>query len=271
MLRARERERVLQQLAGHALGVVAVGQQPERDLTLRELGRLLDGLCDAPERVLAHNDAVDHDLDGVLELLLEANLLPVELADLAVDAHAREALALEVLEELGVLALAAQHHGREHEGPAPLGMREDLVRHLVGGLALDHASALRAVRRADARVKKAQVVVDLRDRADRGARVSRRGLLVDGDGRREAVDGVEVGFVHLPEELAGIAGERLDVAALALGVDGVERERGLARAGKARDDHELVARDVDVDVLQVVLARAANDDGFLSHVLLSPP
>ena len=38
--------------------------------------------------------------------------------------------------------------------------------------------------------------------------------------------------------------------------------RGLAGAGQAGDDHQLVARDLDVDVLEVVLARAAHDDLF---------
>jgi hypothetical protein len=56
-----------------------------------------------------------------------------------------------------------------------------------------------------------------------------------------------------------MAGEGLDVAALALGVDGVEGEGGLAGAGDAGDDDELVAGYDDVDVLEVVLAGAADD------------
>ena len=60
---------------------------------------------------------------------------------------------------------------------------EHLVDDLLQGLALDRLAAVGAVRMADARVKQAQVVVDLGDRADRGARVARGGLLVDGDGR----------------------------------------------------------------------------------------
>ena len=100
----------------------------------------------------------------MLDVLLELDVL-VELANLAVHAHAAEALALEVLEELGVLALAAEDHGREHEGAAALRVREDLIGHLVGGLALDHPSALGAVRRAYAREQQAQVVVDLGDGA----------------------------------------------------------------------------------------------------------
>ena len=265
VLGAGERERVAQQLAGHALGVVAVGQQIEAHSAGRKLGRLLHRLGDAPEGALAHHDAVDHHLDVVAVLLLQANLLVAELAHLAVDAHAGEALAAQVLEELGVLALAVEDHGGEHQRASALRALEDLVGHLVGGLALDHAPALRAVRRAHAREEQAQVVVDLCDGAHRGAGVAARGLLVDGDRRGEAVDRVEVGLVHLPQELAGVAGEGLDVAALPLGVDRVEGEARLARPGEAGDHDELVARYVDVDVGEVVLARASDDDGVVGH------
>ena len=92
---------------------------------------------------------------------------------------------------------------------------------------------------------------------------------------REPLDLVDVRLLHLAEELAGVGRERLDVAALALGVDGVEGQGGLAGAGQAGDDDQLVARDLDVDVLQVVLAGAANDDGvghgpFLGVVAVRP-
>ena len=71
---------------------------------------------------------------------------------------------------------------------------------------------------------------------------------------------VAVGLLHLLEELPGVGRERLDVAPLPLGVERVEGERRLARAGEAGDDDEPLARDVDVDVLEIVLAGAADDD-----------
>src|SRR6185503_17015387 len=61
-------------------------------------------------------------------------------------------------------------------------------------------------------------------------------------------------------ELARIGRERLDIAPLALRIDRVEGERGLARAREAGEHHQLVARDLHVDILQVVLARAADRD-----------
>src|SRR5690606_27061722 len=100
------------------------------------------------------------------------------------------------------------------------------------------------------------------DGADRGARVLRGRLLLDRDRRRETLDRIDVRLARELEELARVGGETLDVAALALGVDGVEGERGLAGAGQPGDDDEAVPRQLDVDVLEVVLARAANDDGL---------
>ena len=68
----------------------------------------------------------------------------------------------------------------------------------------------------------------------------------------------DVRLLHQLEELAGIGRQDFDVAPLALGIDRVEGERRLARAGQAGDHHQAVARDVDVDVLEIVLARAAD-------------
>jgi hypothetical protein len=60
----------------------------------------------------------------------------------------------------------------------------------------------------------------------------------------------------LIEKLARIGREGLDVAALAFGVDGVERKRRLAGAAEPRNHREGVARDFDINVFQVVMARA---------------
>ena len=62
-----------------------------------------------------------------------------------------------------------------------------------------------------------------------------------------------------------VRGQRFDVAALAFGVDGVEGERGLTGAGEAGDDREGIARDADVDVAQVMLARSADGNVCDAH------
>ena len=97
-------------------------------------------------------------------------------------------------------------------------------------------------------VQQTQVVVDLGDRADRRSRVAAGRLLIDRDGWRQAFDHVDIGLVHLPEELAGVGAEALDIASLTLGVDGVEGQTALARARDTGEHDHLVARQFDVDI-----------------------
>ena len=228
--------------------------------------RQLHGIGETLARAGPHDDAVHDDLDGVL---LVAGELDVggfgDVRDGAVDADAGEALPADVLEYLAVLALAAAHDGAEDEDAGGIRQLQHLIDDLLRGLLDDGAAALGAVGLADARPEEPHVVVDFGDRGDGGSRIPGRGLLVDGDCGREPLDEVHVGLVHLAEELAGVGGEGLDVSTLSLGIDGVEGQRGFARAGEAGDDDEPIPRDLDGDVLQVVLPRAADDELIGGH------
>ncbi len=87
---------------------------------------------------------------------------------------------------------------------------------------------------------------------------------------RQAVDLVDVRLLHLAQELPRVRRQALDVAPLALGVDGVEREAGLAAAGQTGDDGQPVAGHLDRDVLEIVFAGTANDEQFLWHASSLP-
>ena len=206
-----------------------------------------------------HHDAVDHDVDVVGEFLVERRRLG-DLVKLAVDFDALVALLHELGELLAVLALAAAHDRREQIKPRAFGQRHDAVDHLRHGLALDRQAGRRRIGHADARPEQPHVVVDLGDGADGRARIARGGLLLDGNGRRQAVDLVDVRLLHHLQELPRIGRQAFDIAALALGIDGVEGERGFARAGQAGEHHQPVARNVEIDIFEVVLARAADGD-----------
>ena len=110
-----------------------------------------------------------------------------------------------------------------------------------------------------------EVIVDLGERADGRAGGADVVFLLDGDGGRDAVDGIDVRFVHAVEELPDVGREGLDVAALALGVERVEGERGFAGAGGAGDDGEFAERDIEIEALEIVLAAAAEADGGLGR------
>src|SRR5438477_2966822 len=119
-----------------------------------------------------------------------------------------------------------------------------------------------------AREEQLQVVVQLGHRADRGARSAHRVGLVDGDRRRDAFHGVDLRPVHAVQELPRVRAERFHVAPLPFGIERIEDERGLVRAPTAGDDDELAARDRQGQILQVVLAGAADDNGVAGDLLL---
>ena len=107
-----------------------------------------------------------------------------------------------------------------------------------------------------------EVVVYLRDRAHRRAGMGGSRALLDRDGRAQPGHRLHVRLLHLLQELPGIGGEALDVAALALGVQGVEGEAALAGARRAGDDDEAVAGQVAVHALQVVDPGPPDRDGI---------
>ncbi len=208
-----------------AVGIV-LGQVDvvDDDESVGEVERSLDRLGEALLHRVLDLQAVDHDVDRVLLLLLELGRLVGQHVQLAVDDRAAEALGLQLAEQLAVLTLAATDHGCEHLEPLTFVAGHDAVDDLLRGLSGDRLAALGAVRAAGAGVEQAEVVVDLGDRADSRSRVAARRLLVDRDRRRQPLDEVDVGLVHLAQELAGVCRQRLDVAALALGEDRVERQ-----------------------------------------------
>ena len=240
----------------------ALVDQLDLDQAISERDRGLDRVGQPLAQVALHHQPVDHHGDVVLVLLVEDDLL-LEPAQLTVDLDPAEALVAQFLELLAVFTLAPTDDRRQDHEAGPLRKLHDLIDDLLGALAGDRAAAHVAMGVTDTRPQQPQVVVDLGDRADRRARVARRRLLIDRDRGRQPLDRVDVRLVHLPQELARVSGQRLHVAALALGVDRVERERRLARPRKARDHGQRVPRDRDRHVLEIVLSGARDDD--LTH------
>ena len=124
---------------------------------------------------------------------------------------------------------------------------------------------------ADASIKDAEVIVNFGDGADGGARIAAGGFLLNADGRRQTGEVIDIRLLQLAEKLPGITGQRLDVAPLAFGVERIEGQRTFARPTDAGKDDELVARQVEIDVAEIVFAGAADDDGAVIHNRQVPP
>ena len=95
------------------------------------------------------------------------------------------------------------------------------------------------------------------------------GLLVDGDGRRKTGDLVHVRLIHPSQKHPGVAGKAFHIAALTVGIDGIEGQTGLARAGKAGHNDQLFPREGQVDIFQVVLAGTLDNDLIVCQGIFS--
>ena len=119
---------------------------------------------------------------------------------------------------------------------------------------------------ANACEKKAEIFIDFCGSAHRGARVSRNDLLLDGDGRRQSLDEVAFRLAHSTEKLAGIARQRLHIAALSFGIKGVESKGTLPRTAYPGNDNKLIAGDFQADIFQVVNPRPFDFYEFIFHL-----
>ena len=136
-----------------------------------------------------------------------------------------------------------------------------MFHHLMGGANRERLAAQRAVRRPHRGEQHPQVVGDIGHRADGRAGIGADGLLIDGHDRRQTVDEIDVRLFQLADEPLRERRHRRQQAPLSFGIDRVEGERRLAGPAHAGDDDQLVARNLHVDVLQVVLACPVNLDG----------
>ena len=95
----------------------------------------------------------------------------------------------------------------------------------LGGVAAHRPATAPAMQHRGAREQQLQMVVELGHGADRGTRAFDGIVLIDGDRRGNALDTVDSRPIHAVQELARVGREGLEVAALSLGVQGVEHQR----------------------------------------------
>ena len=230
--------------------------------------RGLDRIGNPPPPFLADRllsgQPVHHDLDVVLLSLLEGLDFLDEL-DLPVNPRPGEAAAQDGLQGGAELAPAVFEHRREEQKPGARREIREFLDDLLGGLRAYRPAASRTVGDPDPGEEHPQVVGNLRDGPDRGAGIVAGRLLIDRDCRREPLDRVVEGLVHLPEELAGVAGQRFDVATLTFGVEGVERQGRLSRPRDPAQNDEALLRNTNGNVLEIVLPGAPHHDAVGLH------
>ena len=182
-----------------------------------------------------------------------------------INPRADETFTREPFDYVAKFSPLAVHHGREQHHAGFRRQRQNPVNNVAGGLVSDRLAAVRTMRLPDVREQQAQVVINLRGGRDGRTGIRAGTALLNRDGRRQTLDEVHLRLLHLVEELARVSGKGLDVFALAFRKDGVEGERRFPGPTQSGDHDQLVARDVERKVLEIMLTRAADSDEFLRH------
>ena len=208
---------------------------------------------------MSNLDAIDHHIDIVLLGFFELRQIVV-LKNFAANAKPYKTLGLQLVEGFAVFAFAVARNRREQHEFGVFGQRHHGVDHLRHALRLQGLAVIRAIGRASAGKQQTQVIVDLSHRAYGGARVVAGGFLFDADRGRQAFDQIDIGLVEPAQELARVGGQAFYVATLAFGIQGVKRQTRLTRTRQTGDHDQLVAWNIEVDVLQVVRAGTTNAD-----------
>ena len=224
-----------------------------------------DGIGEPAVNSLFQHQTIHNQLHGVLFVFLRFDLLGKVILN-AVQPDSGKALLPGILKHLLVLALFPPDHGGQNEKTRALPQGLHPIHDLIDGLAANLFPAFGAVGNAGSGPEQPEVIIDLRHRAHGGAGAFGGGFLVNGNGGREAVDGIHIRLIHLTQKLPCIGAEALHIAALALGVNGIKGQAGLAGAAEPGEHHQLVSGDGEVHVFQVVFSCPLNSDCIVHDI-----
>src|SRR3954463_1800694 len=84
--------------------------------------------------------------------------------------------------------------------------------------------------------------------------------LFDGNARRKSVHQIDVRLFELLHELARVGRHAVEEAALAFREQDIECERGFTGSAESGNHDHLIARNGNIDVLEIVLASAMDSD-----------
>ena len=99
-------------------------------------------------------------------------------------------------------------------------------------------------------------MINLGHRRDRRFAATAGDALLDRHARRQTGNKIDIRLFQLLDKLPRIRRHTVEKSSLPFSEQNIERERRFTRTAQAGDHHHLVARNLDVDIFQVVLARA---------------
>ena len=132
----------------------------------------------------------------MLVVLVKLDLL-VQFICNVIYSYTRVAGLPEAVEKLAVLTLLIPYDRCINNGSGAFGIYLELIDDLVNAHGLDLLAAVRAERLSYTRIKKSEVIVYLGNSTYCGSGIADRGLLVNGDRRRQSFNTVQVRLIEL--------------------------------------------------------------------------
>ena len=139
-----------------------------------------------------------------------------------------------------------------------------MCHHIIHLIAPNLLTRLRRVGTTDTGKEKFQIVVYLGCCTHRRAGITRDNLLLNGDSGSNALNKVNIGLLHTPQELTRIGREALNIATLTLCKYCIKGECRLTRTRQTRNHDKLRVRNLNIHTLKVMHPRPLYFD-FVLH------
>ena len=148
-----------------------------------------------------------------------------KLVNHSINACSGKTLNSEIFKEIDKFTLAATDYRRENLEAGSFIKPQNLIDNILRCLLRNSFPAIRAMRAPCSREEETKVVIYLGNCSHSRAWVSIRGFLINRDSRGKSLNKIDIGLIHLTQELSGICRERLDITALAFRKDRVKGKR----------------------------------------------
>lgn len=178
--------------------------------------------------------------------------------NLAINSRTDKSRLADLLKDIPMTAFSPNNHRREDHHLPTFAHCENALDDRRDTLLRNWHVAFRTVRLPCPCIKQSQVVVDFRCRRKRASNSSGADFLIDTDRRRQPHNRIDVRAFQLRKVLPSSRGKAFEIATLTFCKHRVECERTLSAAANSGDHNQLVARNVDVDVLQIVNSCASD-------------
>ena len=153
----------------------------------------------------------------------------VQIIKRTIDFDTLKALFAQLGEFFAIFPLSVAHDGRQQIAARALLHGHDPVDHILHLLGFNRQTRFRRKWRANPREQKPHIVINFCHRAHCRAGIFRGGFLLNGDGRTQTADVINIRFFHHIQKLPRIGRQAFNVAPLPLCIDRVKGQRRFSR------------------------------------------